>query len=111
MKNIIDDTYEIVYSEIASKKKDFIKDQGIEIEAVIDAQLGHDVFDKTRNKFIKDENGFVLRFKSWRILFDVEEKRVFIKDILSGYSDFSAKLGNDTEEDVAIHRRFCTYFK
>ena len=110
MENIIDDTYEIKYSEIADAKKDFINSQGIEIDAVIDAQLGHDVFDKTRNKFIKDENGYILRFKSWRILFNVNDKKVFIKDIFSGYTDFSAKLGNDTEEDVAVHRRFCDKF-
>jgi tRNA-Thr(GGU) m(6)t(6)A37 methyltransferase TsaA len=110
MKNIIEDTYEIEYSEIAKEKKDFINSHNIEIEAVIDAQLGHDVFDKTRNKFIKDEKGYVLRFKSWRILFEVKEKRVLIKDILSGYSDFSTKLGNDTQEDLVIHRRFCDMF-
>ncbi len=111
LENVIDDIYEIEYSELAKAKIDFLRERKVDLEGVIDSQLGHDPFDKSRNKFIKTEKDYVLRFKSWRILFEIDSKKVFIKDILSGYIDFSAKLGNDTEEDVAIHRDFCDYYK
>ena len=106
LKNIIDDVYLIEYSEISKDKITFLKEHKVDLKGVIETQLGHNPFDKTRNKFIKSENNYILRFKSWKIIFIIEGKRVFINDILSGYSDFSAKLGNDTEEDLFIHRCF-----
>ena len=106
LENVIDDIYDIEYSESAKEKIDFLKEKKVDLEGVIDAQLGHDPFDKSRNKFIKSEDSYVLRFKSWRISFVINDRKVFIKDISSGYTDFSTCLGNDTEEDLAIHRYF-----
>lgn len=111
LENIIDDNYEINYSEISKKKINFLKSKNIDLEGIINSQLSHDIFDKTRNKFIKDEKGYILRFKSWKILFNVEKKVVFIKDIKSGYNnDFSNLLGNDTNVDLRIHQCFCKFY-
>lgn len=110
MENIIDDIYEINYSEQSKEKINFLNKQNIELEGVIEAQLGHDIFDKTRNKFVKYNNSFVLRFKSWRILFEVKEKNVFITDVQSSYNDFSSLLGNDTAQDLITHQLFAKKF-
>ncbi len=110
MENIIEDVYRIEYSERANEKLNFLKQQKIELKGVIESQLGHDIFDKSRNKYIKSEEGYVLRFKSWRIIFDVIDKKVTIKDINSIYSDFSVLLGNDTERDLMIHQLFSKRF-
>ena len=110
LENIIENTYQIEFSKISEEKLEFLKKHKVGLKAVIEAQLSHDVFDKTRNKFIKHENGYILRFKSWRVLFEVSEQKVFIKDILSGYEDFSTILGNDTKEDLELHRLFQSTF-
>lgn len=111
LDHIIDDVYDIRYEPDAEKKAAYLKKNNVELEGVIDAQLGHDPFDKTRNKFVKTENGFILRFKSWRILFEINEKTVIIKDIVSGYMDFSEPLGNDTRLDLQLHRDFVSLFR
>lgn len=110
LENVIEDTYKIEYSEISNEKISFLKKNNIDLEGVILSQLGHDLFDKTRNKFIKSENGYILRFKSWQILFKVAEKIVVINDIESSYSDFSCLLGNDTLLDLSIHKLFTKYY-
>lgn len=110
LDNVIDNVYEIKYDELAKKKIAYLKKHNVDLEGIIDAQLGHDPFDKTRNKFIKGENGYVLRFKSWRVKFEIIEKTVIIKDIFSGYKDFSNPLGNDTNADLELHQIFNAVF-
>lgn len=110
LENVIDNVFKLKYSEIAQKKLAWLKKQGVELEGVIDAQLGHDPFDKTRNKFIKTENDCLLRFKSWRVAFDISENTVFIKDIFSGYIVYTETLGNDTIADLKLHQKFNTVF-
>ena len=110
LENIIDDIYQIDYSELAKEKILFLKKNRIEIKGIIDAQLGHDPFDKSRNKFIKKDNNYILRFKSWKVIFDINGKKIYIKNIISGYNDFSTILGNDTLEDLSIHKKFSYVF-
>ncbi|MBP5470354.1 MAG: tRNA (N6-threonylcarbamoyladenosine(37)-N6)-methyltransferase TrmO [Candidatus Riflebacteria bacterium] len=106
MENILEDDYEIEYSKESEKKINFLKQYKIDLKGIIESQLGHDIFDKSRNKYIKAEEGYILRFKSWRILFEVKDKKVIIKDINSGYTDFYGLLGNDTEDDLIAHQFF-----
>ena len=106
LANIIEDVYQIDYSEISKEKISFLKQYNVDLKGIIEAQLSHDIFDKTRNKFIESNEDLILRFKSWQILFEVNEKKVFIKDIKSNYKDFSKLLGNDTEEDLHLHQLF-----
>lgn len=110
MENIIDNVYELKYSEVAQRQISWLKNYNVDLIGVIDAQLGHDPFDKTRNKFVKNGDGYLLRFKSWRILFDIKEKTVFIECIRSGYIEFQTPLGNDTSEDMRIHQNFSKSF-
>lgn len=106
LENIIDNTFSIEYLEKAKEKIDFLKEENIDLDGVIHSQLGHNPFDKTRNKFISQENGYILRFKSWRIYFNISEGKVIIEEILSGYTSFDKPLGNDTEKDISTHKKF-----
>lgn len=110
LENIIDNVYEIAYSDISKVKMAFLRKHDVDLEGVIDSQLGHDPFDKTRNKFVKNSDGYLLRFKSWRILFNIEDNQVYVADILSGYSNFDKILGNDTSEDIRLHKQFVAKF-
>ena len=65
-------------------KLKFLLKRGIDLYGVIQTQIGHNPYDKTRNKFKQVENGLLLRFKSWQILFELSDGNAFIKDINSG---------------------------
>ncbi len=113
LANVVEDVYEINYSEISKEKIDYVQSYNVDLKGVIESQLSHDIFDKTRNKFIKTDKGCILRFKSWQILFAIENKKVLIKDIFSNYSDFSdftTPLGSDNEFDLLLHKRFFKLF-
>ncbi len=72
LANIIEDVYQIDYSEVSKEKIAFLKQYNVDLEGIIEAQLSHDIFDKTRNKFIESKDGLILRFKSWQIIFEVK---------------------------------------
>lgn len=110
LENVVKEVYDIEYEEVAARKAEYLKRHGVNLRGVISAQLSHNPHDTTRNKYIKDKDGLILRFKSWRVLFAIDDKIVTIKDISSGYTDFSSALGNDTPADLRIHQLFGRYF-
>lgn len=106
LENVDKQIFEVVYSNAAKSKADYLFKRGADLYGVIDAQLKHNPFDKTRNKFCTTETGYLLRFKSWRIKFEIENKTVKINEIESAYSSFGTALGNDSAEDIKIHIEF-----
>lgn len=106
LENVDRTVFEIVYSSAADLKMKFLKKCGVDLCGVINSQLGYNPLDKTRNKFRPFNDAFLLRFKSWRIVFAFEDCKINIENIFSGYADFSACLGNDRISDLEIHRRF-----
>jgi len=111
LENVVKEVYDIEYEEVAARKAEYLKRHGVNLRGVISAQLSHNPHDATRNKYIKDAAGLILRFKSWRVLFAIDDKIVTIKDISSGYTDFSSALGNDTTADLKVHQLFKRHFR
>lgn len=111
LENVDKQIFEATYSKTAKSKADYLFNHGTDLFGVIEAQLRHNPFDKTRNKFSKTETGYLLRFKSWRVLFEIENKTIKISDIESAYTSFESILGNDTEEDLITHSGFKKYFE
>jgi len=111
LDNVVKVVYHMEYEEVAARKAEYLKRHGVDLRAVINAQLSHNPHDTTRNKYIKDADGLLLRFKSWRVSFVIDDKTVTIKDIRSGYSDFSRALGNDTPADLKVHQLFQRHFR
>jgi len=111
LENVVKEVYDIEYEEVAARKVDYLKRHGVNLRGVISAQLSHNPHDATRNKYIKDAAGLILRFKSWRVLFAIDDKIVTIKDISSGYTNFSSALGNDTTADLKVHQLFKHHFR
>lgn len=108
LENVKRENYIFSYSKNAQMKLKFLLKRGIDLYGVIQTQIGHNPYDKTRNKFKQVENGLLLRFKSWQILFELSNGNAFIKDINSGYENgnFDEILGNDTPDDIAVHKEF-----
>lgn len=106
LANVDKTTFAIEFQPAAEAKMKFLKKRGIDLNGVISSQLAHNPFDKTRNKFCRYQGAFLLRFKSWRIVFEIESDTIKIENIFSGYLNFSRQLGNDTCEDLVIHQKF-----
>ncbi|PKL43654.1 MAG: tRNA (N6-threonylcarbamoyladenosine(37)-N6)-methyltransferase TrmO [Candidatus Riflebacteria bacterium HGW-Riflebacteria-1] len=111
LDNVVKDAFAVVYEDSAAAKAAYLKRHGVDLRGVINSQLSHNPHDQTRNKYIKSAEGLMLRFKSWRVLFNVAEKTVIIKDIRSGYTSFASLLGNDTAADIRVHQLFARHFK
>ena len=110
LENVERRRYVFDYSELSERKLKFLLKNGIDLYGIIESQIGHNPYDNTRNKFKKTEQGLMLRFKSWRILFEINGNNVFIDDIVSGYEGFDEAMGNDTSEDVEAHKKFLAFF-
>lgn len=110
LENVVKEKYSIDFSESAARQLAFLGGFGVDLDGVIDTQLGHNPFDPTRNKFIRCEDGGILRFRSWRIHFRCDERRITVYCIKSGYESFDRLLGDDSPADQAVHREFCRQF-
>ncbi len=111
LENVVKEAYAIVYEDTAARKAAYMKRHGIDLRGVIGSQLSHNPHDSTRNKYIKSSDGLILRFKSWRVLFEIADKTVSVKDIWSGYAGFDKALGNDTPADIRVHQLFHRHFR
>jgi tRNA-Thr(GGU) m(6)t(6)A37 methyltransferase TsaA len=111
LEHVVKEAFAIVYEEAATRKAEYLKRHGVDLSGVISSQLSHNPHDTTRNKYIKDADGLILRFKSWRLHFTITDQTVTIKDIRSGYTDFSTALGNDTSADIKVHQLFKRHFR
>lgn len=111
LENVDKTAYAIEFKPTAEARLKFLKKRGVDLNGVISSQLAHNPFDKTRNKFCRYQDFFLLRFRSWRIVFEIDGGTVVIENIFSGYKDFSERLGNDTYEDLAVHQKFHECFE
>ena len=111
LDNVVKEVFSISYKDIAATKATYLKRHGVDLCGVISSQLSHNPHDQTRNKYVKSDDGLLLRFKSWRIRFEIADSSVQIEDIDSGYTHLNEALGNDTVADMKVHQLFKKYFK
>lgn len=110
LEDVVKTEYAIAYSHQASLQLAFLKSHKLDLTGVIKTQLGHNPLDPTRNKFLKTENGGILRFRSWRVEFVFDERQIRVERIYSGYEGFAGPLGDDDSFDMALHQKFCAEF-
>ncbi|EKD83898.1 MAG: hypothetical protein ACD_39C00382G0001 [uncultured bacterium] len=111
LDNVVKEVYAVAYEDTVTAKAAYLKRHGVDLRGVINSQLSHNPHDQTRNKYVKSDDGLLLRFKSWRVNFAIADKTVVVKDIRSGYANFDQPLGNDTAADMKVHQLFRRHFK
>lgn len=111
LEHVVKEVFTIDYEGVAASKIAYLKRHGVNLGGVIKSQLAHNPHDNTRNKYIKTDDGLLLRFKSWRIHFTISGHTVMIRDISSGYTEFGQVLGNDTSADIKVHQLFVRHFR
>jgi hypothetical protein len=117
VKNDSDNKYEVVLHIKAELKCKWLKDNaGINLINFSRLQLEFNPTDTTRKRVSADSgnNSFILAYRTWRIMYQVNEdlKKISISDIKSGYSKKELiKLDEDKYNDKPLHIVFIKKFK
>lgn len=110
LDNVKKDNYSVVYTQEAGEKTGFLKKNGSDITGAINSQLAYNPYDQTRKKFESTPEFLIFRFKSWIINFIIRDEFITILDVNSAYTDYDTFYGNDTCEDIEIHKKFNRQF-
>lgn len=110
LEDVKKENYSLHFSDIAKQKTDFLQLHGKDLHGAIHSRLSFNPFDSSRNKFEDFSQGHILKFQTWRIIFTIKEQTISISDIYSGYSNYETSQGNDTVQDIALHKLFNEYF-
>lgn len=106
LDKVVRDDYLVVYTDEAKTHIDFLKRIGTDLTGVIQSRLSYNPLDTTRNKFDLCPEGYLLKFKSWEIRFIINNKTITILNVRSAYTNYTDICGNDSIEDIEVHRKF-----
>jgi len=110
LDNVKMDNYSLEYTAEADEKISFLKKYDTDLTGAIKSQLVYNPYDQTRKKFETCNEGLIFRFKSWEILFIISKNIITVLDVSSGYFDYNILRGNDTQEEMEIHKKFNSHF-
>ncbi len=113
-----EESYNVVFVDAAAKQTEWLwKKGGANLDNYSRVQLSFNPRDVKRKRIKKAESGesqFVLAYRTWRILYDVddEKREVSVLKIFSGYSPGELReAGNDKYQDKILHSDFVKKFK
>ena len=115
VKHGLEEICEVVYSEQALLKINWLKENGnINLKSFAKLQLEFNPEDNSRKRIQKLEEGsYILSYRTWRIKYSILNNgaTVSIEDIFSGYSESELhSSAEDKYEDKALHRKFNSTF-
>ena len=91
----------------------FLKTLGLtELESTIKQQLRFHPTDKQRKRVKMNNsipNQFIFAYRTWRILFTLQENSVSVIEIISGYSSEELSSKEDPFNDKELHRQFLSF--
>jgi tRNA (adenine37-N6)-methyltransferase len=106
----IDNVYDVRLVSVAERQCDWLKESAnINLRNFAKLQLEFEPTDASRKRITVTEEGYVLAYRTWRILYCVSEtdKSVTITEIRSGYTHAElADAGHDKYHDKELHVRF-----
>lgn len=103
------DYWQITYVEKAQKQMKWVFDQtGFDLNEFCEIQLSLDPINGQRKRVQQDGQSWRLAFRTWRILFtlDEEKRSISVDEVVSGYSSEELLEAQDTYKDKEIHRMF-----
>ncbi|MBN1968065.1 MAG: tRNA (N6-threonylcarbamoyladenosine(37)-N6)-methyltransferase TrmO [Candidatus Delongbacteria bacterium] len=106
LDNIDAKKFAISFNHIAKKKIAFLQNYGVDLNNVINTQLQVNPTEFRRKRIIRNDNNFTLKFRLWRINFQILENIIKIEDVYSGYLEEELLAMEDPYEDKELHRVF-----
>ena len=106
---------EVGFATQAEEKLKWLEERGAKsIRGFMMTQLEYDPLDSDRKRVSQTETAHRLAYRTWRADFTIEDSRVVVTNILSGYSaadlDENAANYQDKYEDKVLHRDFIKNF-
>ena len=109
-----DQLREVIFSEDASDRADFIFEQGgPDVAEFCRVQLGTRDIDPKRLRLSgpDDQGTFTLAFRTWRILFSYSGENIMLHTLFSGYTpEELSPAAPDPYSDKELHRSFNAFF-
>jgi hypothetical protein len=96
----------VEFSDRARAQLAWLRDQGVDLRPPIEATLALGPQPHAYRRIRKHGAGMRLAIKDWRVDFDVQDRRIVVRDLQSGYKP--AQLASDASP--AVHRAFATTF-
>jgi tRNA-Thr(GGU) m(6)t(6)A37 methyltransferase TsaA len=94
--------YQVVYSDKAKEQLQFLDGQGIHLTARIKRVLSHDPSPHPYKRIEREGDRLVQAIRGWRVMFRVvEDLRVIVEEIRSGYSEDKFENGEVLADDAA----------
>ncbi|MCX6174586.1 MAG: tRNA (N6-threonylcarbamoyladenosine(37)-N6)-methyltransferase TrmO [Ignavibacteriales bacterium] len=115
--NDIENIYKVEFKTKAKKQCVWLNENAeINLESFTRLQLEFNPTDATRKRIsilnTNDDTRFVLAYRTWRINYKVDKKKVIVLSISSGYSNVEMKnILNDKYGDKEIHKMFAKNFR
>ena len=109
----IPEAYELLEEGDFTNKLQWLSENGeLDLLPFIDVNLKLNPFPRRGNRIVQDEEGnFILAVKTWRVHYRIEEGKVVLENILSGYErDYIEGTKESKWDDVPIHQAFLKVF-
>ena len=104
--------YELVFNERVKREINFLANNNYDLLSLAEVNLRINPLPKPNNR-VKciDDSLYVLAVKTWRVLYRLEESKVLVENVISGY-DEDTLLGKKSSkwDDVWLHRKFKNEF-
>jgi tRNA-Thr(GGU) m(6)t(6)A37 methyltransferase TsaA len=96
--------FEVLWDLTAAEQAAWIEAHTqLELRARVDATLELGAEPHPYRRIRKTRDGFVLAVKEWRVRFDVDDRRVHVREIASGFRDSQLR---EPRADLQVHRDF-----
>lgn len=113
VKNNADEKFEIIFSAKAELHSNWLKEKAnINLQNFARLQLEFCPFDDSRKRIANNGDNFTLSYRTWRIVYSVDEKSKIVEiiKIHSGYSKSELKDLDDKYADKELHKNFIIIF-
>ena len=107
-----EEKYELYFNEIFLEKSEVVKRlTNFDLKDFCKVQLSFNPIDTTKKRVKKEtDSTFVIAFRTWRITFSIEGKKVYIEDTFSGYSLEDLENQEDKYNDKEHHKGFINIY-
>jgi tRNA-Thr(GGU) m(6)t(6)A37 methyltransferase TsaA len=101
--------FAVEFSARAADELAFLAARGVALATAVEEVLRLGPTPHPYRRIKPSGEGFVLAHKEWRVEFSVEERRVLVHRVRSGYRP--SELYDEKREELAVHREFAAKFR
>lgn len=104
------DRFTVALSTKAEEQLNYLEARGLtQLRGFLEHQLEFEPTNHKKKRVKPDQtlaDTFVIAYKTWRVLFSINENQVHILKIFTGYSELELNSNEDPYSDKSLHREF-----